>query len=118
MSKALDTAFTKLKSITNAASKFSATAAEGNRIVPSRTKDAEFQVRIDAGHFDPSTKHLNVVLQVNSQAKSPGLVDWARKNSTHAQLATTTFNTDAKDKKEELNRVLDVLQSEAKENLK
>lgn len=59
MSKAIDTAFTKLKGIKNAASKFSASAAEGNRIVPSRTKDAEYQVRVDAGHFDPTTKSLN-----------------------------------------------------------
>ena len=118
MSKALDTAFTKMKNITNAASKFSASAVQGDRIIPSKTKDADVQVRIDAGHFDPSTKQLNVVLQVNSQAKSPGLVDWARKNSTHAKLATTTFNTGANDKDEELKRVFDELKSEAKENLK
>ena len=111
-------AFTKLKGIKNAASKFSASAAEGNRIVPSKTKDAEYQVRIDAGHFDPSTKRLNVVLQVNSQAKSPGLVDWVKKNSTHTKLATATFNTDANDKNAELSRVLDLLKSKAKESLK
>ena len=75
MSKAIDTACTKSKSIKNAASKFSALAAEGNRIIPSKTKDAEYQVRINTGRLNPSTKRLNVVLQVNSQAKSPGLVD-------------------------------------------
>lgn len=118
MSKAIEAAFTKLKGIKNAASKFSISAVEGHRLIPSQTKDAEYQVRIDAGHFDPSTKNLNVVLQVNSQAKSPGLVDWVKKNSTHGKLATTTFNTDASDKTAELNRVLDELKSKAKENLK
>lgn len=118
MSKAIDSAITKFKISKNAASKFTASAAPGNRIVPSKTKDAEFQVRIDAGHFDPSTKRLNVVLQVNSQAKSPALVDWLKKNSTHAKLATATFKTDANDSNAELSRMLDALRSQAKENLK
>lgn len=118
MSKAIDAAFTKLAAITKAASKFSASAAEGSRIIPSRTKDADVQLRIDAGRFDPATKGLNVALQVNSQAKSPGLVDWVRKNSTHSNLATATFNTGAEDKDTELSRVLEELKQSAKENLK
>lgn len=118
MSKAIDAAFTKLKGVKNAASKFSASAAEGNRIMPSPTKDADYQIRIDAGHFDPKTKRLNVALQVNSQAKSPGLVDWVKKNSTHANLATATFDTKAQDQTAELNRVLEVLKQKAKENIK
>ena len=118
MSKAIDAAFAKLKNVKNAASKFSASAAEGNRILPSRTKDAEYQIRIDAGRFDPVTKRLNVVLQVNSQAKSPGLVDWAKKNSTHGKLAAATFDTSADDKNAELSRVMESLQKSAKENLK
>ena len=118
MSKAIDTAFAKLKTMNNAASKFSASAAEGNRILPSKTKDAEYQIRIDAGRFDPATKRLNVVLQVNSQAKSPGLVDWVKKNSTHAKLATATFDTSAGDKNAELSRVMDALKRNAKESLK
>ncbi len=39
MSKAIDTAFTKLMSVKTAASKFSASAADGNRIIPPKTKD-------------------------------------------------------------------------------
>jgi hypothetical protein len=49
MSKALRDGLAKMKSTKNAAIKFSPAATEGNRIVPSRTKDAEYQVRIDAG---------------------------------------------------------------------
>ena len=118
MSKAIDAAITKFKGVKNAASKFSASAAEGNRIIPSRTKDAEFQLRIDAGHFDPKTSYLNVALQVNSQAKSPGLVAWVRKNSTHSNLATATFDTKAPDKNAELNRVMEELGQKAKEKVK
>ncbi len=71
MSKAIEVAFIKLGGVKNAASKFSASAAEGNRIMPSLTKDAEYQLRIDAGRFDPTTNRLNVALQVNTQAQKP-----------------------------------------------
>jgi hypothetical protein len=54
---------------------------------------------------------------VNSQAKSPGLVDWVRKNSTHAELATAKFDVNASDKDAELHRVMDMLKKEAKQNL-
>lgn len=118
MSKAIDAAFTKLKDVKNAASKFSASAVEGNRIMPSRTKDADCQLRIDAGYFDPKTNGLNVALQVNTQAKSPGLVDWVKKNSTHSNLATATFDTKAQDKNAELDRVMEMLRQQAKENVK
>ena len=118
MSKAIEASLTKLKGIKNAASKFSASAAEGSRIIPSRTKDAEIQLRIDAGHLDPQTNRLNVALQVNSQAKSPALVDWVRKNSTHSNLATATFDTKAQDKNAELNRMMEELRQEAKEKVK
>ena len=42
MSKAIDVASVKLKSIKNTASKFSASAADGSRIIPSLTEDAEY----------------------------------------------------------------------------
>lgn len=118
MSKAIDAAFTKFRGVKNAASKFSASAAEGNRIMPSPTKDAEFQLRIDAGHFDSKTSRLNVALQVNSQAKSPGLLDWVKKHSTHANLATATFDTKAQDSKAEMSRVMEELRQKAKANIK
>lgn len=38
MSKAIDTAFTKLMSVKTAASKFSASAADSNRIIPSKRR--------------------------------------------------------------------------------
>lgn len=118
MSKAIDAAFTKMKNIKNVASKFSASAAEGTRILPSKVKDAEYQLRIDTGRCDPVTKRLNVVLQVNSQAKSRGLVEWVAKNSTHAQLVTASFDTSAPDLTAETMRVLEDLNSKAKQNIK
>jgi hypothetical protein len=57
------------------------------------------------------TKKLNVVLQVNSQAKSPVLRDWARKHSTHEKLGTESFDTAAADKNAEFVRVVDSLVS-------
>jgi hypothetical protein len=117
MSRILGTFVRKAQAIKNAPNKFTATAAEGSRIIPSRTNDAEFQLRIDAGHYDANTKALNVVLQVNSQANSPALRDWARKNSTHEKLATASFNTSAEDKEAEYARVLEALENEAKQKL-
>lgn len=117
MSKALGNFVNKVRDTKNASAKFTATAVEGSRIVPSKTRDAEFQFRIDAGHYDASTKKLNVVLQVNSQAKSPALRDWVNKSSTHGKLATAPFDTSADDKDAELAKVLDSLQSQAKGKL-
>lgn len=117
MSKAIGTFVQKAKSLSGAASKFTAAAADGNRILPSKSKDAEFQCRIDAGRYDSSTQKLNVVLQINSQAKSPALKDWARKKSTHDKLATEVFDTNAKDKDAELDRVLASLEAQAKSKL-
>ena len=39
----------------------------------------------------------NVVLQVNTQAKSTALKDWLKKQGTHAKLATASFDTAAAD---------------------
>jgi len=117
MSKVLGTFLQKAQAIKNAPAKFTAAAVEGNRIIPSKSHDAEFQLRIDAGHYDANTKKLNVVLQVNSQAKSPALRDWARKNSTHENLATASFDTSTEDKKAEYARVLEALKDGAKQKL-
>jgi len=117
MSKALGAFAQKAQGIKNAPAKFTASAVEGSRILPSRTKDAEFQFRIDAGHYDATTKRLNVVLQVNSQAKSPVLKDWIKKNSTHGQLATASFDTNATDQTLEYARVLKELEEKGKQNL-
>jgi hypothetical protein len=87
---------------------------EGHRLIPSRTKDAEFQFCIDAEHYEEATKRLNVVLQVNSQAKSPALKDFIKKNSTHAKLATASFDTAAEDPSAEYTRVVEELVEEGK----
>ncbi|KAL8757376.1 MAG: hypothetical protein Q9199_002253 [Rusavskia elegans] len=117
MSKKLSSSFTKLKAMKNAPTKFSASTTPGSRILPSKTDDASIELRIDAGHFDKTTKLLNVVLQVNSQAKSPALVEFRKKEGTHAKLATETFDTSATDKVAEANRILDSLERKAKEKL-
>lgn len=116
ISKALGNFVNKVQGIKNAPAKFTATAVEGSRIIPSQNRDAEFQFRIDAGHYHESTKNLNVVLQVNSQATSPALRDWVKKNSTHSQLATAHFDTSADDKDAELDKVLNSLQIQAKQS--
>ncbi len=114
MSKALDSFFQKAQALENAAGKFTANATEGGRIIPSPPKDADFQLRIDAGHYNPQTKKLNVVLQVNKEAKSQGLKDWTKKHTIHDRLATASFDTDAPDKQAELVRGLRNLEREAK----
>ncbi|KAL9575978.1 MAG: hypothetical protein Q9212_007501 [Teloschistes hypoglaucus] len=118
MSKTVTEAFNSIRSLPNFASKFSAAAPEGRRLLPSnKNMDAGYQVRIDAGYYDPSTKGLNVVLQVNSQAKNSALVKWVKRNSTHGKLATATFDTGTNDYNAEGIRVLAELESKAKENL-
>ncbi len=98
--------------------KFRASLLTGHRIVPNRKEDGKgFPLRIDAGHYDPETKQLQVNLQVNTQASAPGLVEWKRKNSTHANLATATVDLGAEDKKEEVFRVLDELEEKGTDNL-
>ncbi|KAA6414006.1 MAG: hypothetical protein FRX48_02368 [Lasallia pustulata] len=107
MSKALESAVSTLKGLPKAASKFSPAVAEGSRIIPSKARDNSVPIRIDAGKFDTITKMLPVIMQVNSQAKSPGLTAWRKKHSSHAKLATENFDTAANDKDAEYNRVLD-----------
>ncbi|KAL8989982.1 MAG: hypothetical protein Q9177_001252 [Variospora cf. flavescens] len=113
MSKALEKAFSSLKGISNGASKFSAAAQEGSRIIPSKTKDASIPVRIDAGKYNATSKKL----PVNSQAKT-GLGDWRKKNTSHAKLATEEFDTAAANTNAEYERVLDSLMTQGKEELK
>ena len=118
MSKALDSAKAQLKNIKNAANKFTASAVEGTRLIPSQTKDKQLPVRIDAGHYNPTSKRLNVVMQVNSKPQSPGLENWVKKHSTHGKLAKAEFDTAADDKNAEFSRMLDDLMNKGKQNLK
>ncbi|KAL1847070.1 hypothetical protein Plec18170_008846 [Paecilomyces lecythidis] len=117
MSKPLGSFIQKAQGVKNAPSKFTSSAVEGSRLLFSRNKDAEVQFRIDAGHYDEDTKRLNVVLQVNSQAKSPALKEWIKKNSTHGKLATASFDTSAEDKQAEFARMLRDLEEQGKKNL-
>lgn len=122
MSKAIGTSIKTIKEIKNAASKFTPSATPGSRLLPSKEKDdkknKKHQVRVDAGYYDEKTKKLNVVLQVNSQASSPSLVNFRKKHSTHANLATEQFDTSAADSKAEMERVMDSMGEQAKKNLK
>ncbi len=117
MSKAIANFFTKTKQSFDMVKKFGANLTAGSRIVPSRTsqKDAEYQLRIDAGELVNGKR--NVYLQVNSQAKATGLKDWVRQNGTHANLASATFDTTAADLEAESERVLDELEKDAKKNV-
>ncbi|KAF2800528.1 hypothetical protein K505DRAFT_355620 [Melanomma pulvis-pyrius CBS 109.77] len=117
MSKAAGDFVLKAKSLSNSASKFTPAAVEGHRILPTRVNDAKFQFRIDAGYYDPTTKKLNVNLQINSEAKNQALRNWARKHSTDDKLATEAFDTAAEDKTEEYNRVVESLGEQAKRKL-
>jgi len=117
MSKALSKDLRNIKAIKNAASKFSATAPEGSRLLPSENKDPFFQVRIDAGRNELATKKLNVVLQVNSSATSPGSKDFIKKNTTHGKLATAQFDTTAPDKDAKLEKVISELEAGGKQKI-
>ena len=117
MSKSLTKFVEKAQAIKNASSKFTPAALESHRIIPSRIKDAEFQFRIDAGHYDEETKCLNVVLQVNSQATSPALKEWIKKHSTHEKLAIASFNTATTHLEKEYGKLLDTLQEARKKKL-
>lgn len=118
MSKMLESARTQLKNIKNGASKFTESAIEGARIVPSKSKDSIVPVPGDAGKYNSSTKMLNVVMQVNSKPHSPGLETWIKRHSTYGKLATAQFNTAADDKTAEYDRVVDELLAKGKQNLK
>lgn len=63
-------------------------------------------------------KKLNVVLQINKEAKSPALVKIVNKFSSHYKMATEMFDTGVVDKQGELKRVLDSLCAQAKEQVK
>ena len=74
----------------------------GRRLYPSHTtkKDEVNECRIDQGHvFDDDATTYQIVLQANSQAKSPGLQNLVRKYSSHAILATFTIDKSENDGK-------------------
>ena len=92
--------------------------AAGSRILPSRTSknDAEYQLRLDAGELIDN-RYRQIILQVNSQATTPGLRDYMRKHGTHAKLAVAQFDTQAEDEDAEVERVLDDLYTDGRKSL-
>lgn len=117
MAKAVGNAIKQLREIKNGASKFTAAAVEGSRIVPNRSKDHQNPIRIDAGHFDPIKNELHVAAQVNSQAEDSVFIDWLKKNGSHANIATGIFNTAAEDQSAEYVKLLDGIEIGATENI-
>lgn len=117
MSKVVQEFFSKVKNNFDVATKFKASHTSGGRILPSRTQknDANYELRIDAGELIANKR--NIVLQVNTQAKSTALKDWLKKQGTHAKLATVSFDTTAADPEAEAQRALDELEKEAKANI-
>ena len=101
-----------------AASRFTPAVKEGSRILPPKAKDVELKLRIDGGHYNPADKKLNVVLQINKEAKSPCLVEQRKKFTSHYKFASKKFDTGAGGKQGELERVLDSLCAQRKGELK
>jgi hypothetical protein len=115
MSKDVKNFFGKIRTNFDMSTKLTASHQAGSRIVPSRTakNDADYQLRIDAGESVGSGR--NVVLQINSQARSSALKEWVQKNGSHAKLAQATFDTTASDLAQETERVLAELEKQGKE---
>lgn len=91
------------------------TFTPGSRIYPTdKRDDAKTELRIDAG--ERVGDEQNIILQVNSQAKSKSLKEWLSKNGrgTHGKLATAKVNTKAADKDAEVKRVIADMKAEAR----
>ncbi|KAK2758771.1 hypothetical protein FQN54_003463 [Arachnomyces sp. PD_36] len=118
MSGALKDFFPKVKKNFNLGKKFKSMFAAGSRILPSRTSknDTEYQLRLDAGELI-GNRYRQIILQINTQAKTPGLRDYMRKHGTHAKLAVAQFDTQAEDEDAEVDRVLDDLYNNGRRSL-
>lgn len=114
MSNAFETNKSKvLKNLSSTAAQIGHT-----RVFPSQTKDAAFDLRIDAGKKVDGKQPVH--LQVNSLARSQGLKKWVSKQGskgTHADLAVEVYDTKVKDQDAEMKRVQASLLSQAKGNL-
>lgn len=99
---------------------FSGNFTPGSRILPSQTNknDADYQLRLDAGEL-VDNRYLNIVLQVNSQARNTNLREWVKKQAqgTHAKLATVRFDKLAKVQEAEADRAMNELQETARNSL-
>ncbi|KAK2797207.1 hypothetical protein FQN51_008730 [Onygenales sp. PD_10] len=119
MSRAVSDFFKNARKEFDLVKKFRSIFTAGSRILPSRTtkNDAKFQLRIDAGELI-NNRYRKLILQVNTQATTPGLKDWIRKNGTHAKLAEEQFDTLAGDQEAEVDRVVENLEEQAKKKLR
>ncbi|GAB7354925.1 hypothetical protein MBLNU459_g5550t1 [Dothideomycetes sp. NU459] len=117
-SKAIDKGFAMIGPVKEVAKKISPAATEGSRLFPPKSRDHSCPIRFDAGRFDHNTKELEIHVQINSQASSPSLRDYAKKHSTHKNIATAKFNTAAADKDAETSRVLEKLREDSKKSVK
>lgn len=106
-----------VKSIPKVAAKFNSTATLGSTIVPGLKSAPNVQFRVDAGHYDPETKLLGVVLQPNAQATSEVVKKHIQKHSTHSKLAKYSFDTAAEDKDAEVEKMMDSFEEQVLENL-
>jgi len=92
----------------------------GQRVVPSKSwkNDEEHQYRVDAGETIDGRK--NLYLQINSQATSPVLKEYVRKNGTHAKVATVPIevNTPVEKQKEAADKVMDMMAKELRSKLR
>jgi hypothetical protein len=67
----------------------------GRRLYPSSTpkNDALKHFRVDQGTpRDPDCTAYDIIVQPNAQSTSPGVLDFIKKYSTHAKLATMTID--------------------------
>ncbi|EEQ30382.1 conserved hypothetical protein [Microsporum canis CBS 113480] len=73
----------------------------GGRILPPKTdkNDRNAQLRVDAGEVINGRRHI--YLQVNTQATNEALKKWIKKNGTHANLATASFDINTKEEDKE-----------------
>ena len=94
-----------------------ASHTSGGRILLSRTQknDTDYELRINAGELVKIKR--NVVLLVNTQAKSTALKDWLKKQGTYAKLTIASFDTAVTDPEAEARRILDKLEKEVKANI-
>lgn len=74
----------------------------GHRLHPSRTpkNDKKSGFRLDQGHVhDKDGTKYDIVLQPNAEANTAGVKDFVAEHSTHAKLATITFDKNENDGK-------------------
>ena len=92
----------------------------GSRITPTKSGDNDktWQLRLDAGEVKDSKKRI--YLQINSKATNQKLKAWAKKNSTHENLAyaDNDVNEPAEKQDDAFEAFCEGIERQAKDNLK